>query len=298
MNQYDTFIRDFLFEHRALSFEKIGTLILSKTISEEQSLSTDAISFEFNKRAITSPELSEFISAKTGKSKTLIGSDMESYVEMMRQFINIGNPYEIEGLGILKLGKNGEYEFSPFDFSNKKEETRINKRQKEKHESPLSAKKTSNRNALILFALVIILGILGVIGWGSYKLFIENKNVKTDTTALDTLPKITQDTTVQVRTDTIARQDSVAKNIPASDTLEYKFIHEITTSSARAYTRVSALKQFGHPSMLDSIKGDSLTHYILYFKYKLSSADTTMMRDSLEKLLQKKIRIKQVSTTP
>lgn len=300
MNQYDTLIRDFLFDHGYISFEKIGTLTLNnKSISQDQPIPPAAISFQFDKRAITSPELAEYISAKTGKNKTLIGSDLESFVEMMRQFMNIGNPYEIEGIGILKLAKSGEYEFSAFDLTNKKEEARTSKtkKQKEKYDSPLTVKKSSNRNALILFALVIILGILGVIGWGSYKLFIENKN-KTASAPVDSIPPVVQDTVAHMTVDTTAIQDTSATNILAVDTSEYKFIHEITTSSTRAYTRANSLKQYGYPSMLDSIKGDSLTHYVLYLKYRLSSADTAMMRDSLQKLLQKRIRINHVSPTP
>jgi len=298
VNQYDTLVRDFLYDHSTISFEKVGTLTLgNKPISAEQPLSPGAISFQFNKRAVTSPELSEFIAAKTGKSKTLINSDLESYVEMMRQFINIGNPYEIEGLGVLKLGKTGEYEFSPFDISHKKEETRSSKKQKERNESSLSPRKTTNRNALILFALVIILGVLGVIGWGSYKLFIENKNktVKTNTdTANTSVQTITQDTLAKINTDTLAKQDSAANKILKGDSLEYRFIHEITKSAARAYPRVTVLKQSGYPSMIDSVKADSVTYYTLYFKYKLSSVDTAMMRDSIQKLLNRKIRIKQI----
>jgi hypothetical protein len=298
VNQYDTLIRDFLYDHNTISFEKVGTLTLgNKPISAEQPLLPGAISFQFNKRAITSPELSEFIVAKTGKSKTLINSDLESYVEMMRQFINIGNPYEIQGLGVLKLGKTGEYEFSPYDISHKKEETGSIKKQKERNDSPSSQGKTTNRNALILFALVIILGVLAVIGWGSYKLFIENRN-KTVKTNIDTAGTSIQtaipDTTAKINMDTLAKQDSAANKILKGDSLEYRFIHEITKSAVRAYPRVTVLKQSGYPSMIDSVKADSVTYYTLYFKYKLSSVDTGMMRDSIQKLLNRKIRIKQI----
>jgi hypothetical protein len=299
VNQYDTLIRDFLSEHNTISFEKVGTLTVGNTpITAEQPLSPGTISFRYDKRAITSPELCEFIAAKTGKSKILIGSDLESYIEMMRQFINIGNPYEIDGLGILKLGKTGEYEFSPFDLSNKKEETRSSKKQKDRNESPLAPGKTSNRNALILFALIIILGILGVIGWGSYKLFIENKN-KTAKTNADTtvapLQTAIPDTTTKINNDSLAKQDSAANQILKVDSFDYRFIHEITRSADRAYPRVTALKQYGYPSMIDSVKTDTATYYTLYFKYKLSSADTAMMRDSVQKLLNRKIRIKQIN---
>ena len=105
MNQYDTLIRDYFYEHKSVSFENVGELIIDTNIaSPEQPPSKAAIHFKFNKRAITSPGLAEYIAAKTGKNKVLINSDLESFVELMRQFMNIGKPYEMEGVGILKLG--------------------------------------------------------------------------------------------------------------------------------------------------------------------------------------------------
>lgn len=299
MNQYDTLIRDYFYENKSVSFEKVGELRIDTGIaSAEQMSSKQAIHFMFNKRAITSPGLADFIAAKTGKNKVLIGSDLESFVELMRQFMNIGKPYEMEGVGILKLGSSGEYEFAAFDDTYKKDEPKISRKQKAKTDSPLAVKKSSNKGILMLFALVIVLGVLGVIGWGTYKLFVENKNnaavqtetLNTDTSAQNnTVPPVSQDTTV-FREDSVPEKDTAV--ISLKDTMEYKFIHETTTSAARAYERMRVLRSWGHPSGVDSVKRDSVTFYTLYFKYRLNVTDTAAMKDSLQKLLNRKVKIK------
>lgn len=298
MNQYDTLIRDYLYENKQISFEKIGTITLDdKHASVEHPPLPGSIHFQFNKRAETSPELAAFIAAKTGKNKVLIGSDLESFVELMRQFMNIGKPYEMDGVGIFKISRTGEYEFAPFDQTSKKEESKSSQRQKqrerERNDSPLSPKKTSNKNVLMLFALVIVLGVLGVIGWGTYKLFVENKStpvINTDTVSQNIVPIPSLTDTLTASPDTIYRKDSAL--VATGDSAQYKFIHETTSSASRAYERVKTLKSWGHPSGIDSIKRDTVTLYTLYFKYKLSNADTALMRDSLQKLLNRKIRIK------
>ncbi|MEP6845341.1 MAG: hypothetical protein ABI861_05035 [Panacibacter sp.] len=296
MNQYDTFIRDYLYEHRSVSFEKIGTITLdNRPASPEQPPSPASIHFQFNKRAVTTPDLVAFIAAKTGKNKVLINSDLESFVELMRQFINIGNPHQIEGVGIIKLGKSGDYEFAALDNTNKKDDAKASRKQKESYDSPLITKKSSNKSILMFFALMIVLGVLGVIGWGSYKLFVENKNntpaINTDTIAHTTLPVESLPDTTITKTDSLLKPDSTI-NIARGDSADYKYIYETTTSAARAYERVNTLKAWGHPSMVDSVKRDSSTIYTLYFKYRLSNADTARMRDSIQKLLSRKIRIR------
>jgi len=298
VNHYDALIRDYLYEHKSVSFEKIGELVLDSSVSAEQPISKASIRFTVNKRAFTSPELATYIAGKTGKSKVLINSDLESFVELMRQFINIGKPYEMEGVGIFKLGRAGEYEFAAFDETHKREETKTSRKQKSRTDSPLAVKNSSNKSLLMFFALIIILGVLGVIGWGTYKLFVNNKNstssqtqnAGTDTAMQNNLPPNPLPDSTMINPDSRQKKDSIT--VATNDSATYKFIHETTTSPARAYERMNSLRSFGHPSSIDSVKRDSLTVYTLYFKYRLGTADTASMRDSLQRLLNRKIKIK------
>lgn len=289
MSQYDTLIRDYIYEHKKVSFEKLGELVVEGNPTSDPS----SFKFTYNKRAATTPELITYISEKTGKNKALIASDIESFLELMRQFMNIGKPYEMDGVGMFKLNNAGVYEFAAIDYTHKKEEPR---KQKIK-EAPLVSKKSSNKNVLTFFALLIVLGVLGVVGWGTYKLFIEKTTpqIQTQQPVEDSLP-VTNTTTVTdtsaIVKDSLTKQDSVS-TVATSDSSLYKFIHETTTSAARAYQRTNSLKAFKHPSFVDSVKRDTVTYYTLYMQYKLIAADTTIMRDSLQKLLGRKVKIKQ-----
>ena len=60
------------------------------------------VDFRFDKKATTTPELIDFISSRTGKSRMLIASDLESHLKQAREFINIGKTYEIINTGFIK----------------------------------------------------------------------------------------------------------------------------------------------------------------------------------------------------
>ena len=297
MNQYDFLIRDYLYEQKTVSFEKIGTLsIADKSKAAETQQPQGNLIFEFDKRATTSPGLITYIAERTNKNKGLILSDLESYIELMRQFINIGKPYEMDGVGVFKLAKSNEYEFVPYDGSEPTEEQKIIKRQQIKNNSSLVVKKGSDKRALMFLAVLIILGVIAVIGWGSYKLFMGKSFFSStpDTTATITTPII--DTPV-LHPDTTLNADTTATTAPPTiigDTSDYKFIFETTTSPNRAALRTQQFNKSGKPSGYDSTATDSGFVYHLYFKMRLKNSDTTATKDSLMKYLTRNIKIVRV----
>ena len=287
MNHYDLIIRDYLEEQKSVSFEKIGSLVITdKNTSEDQQFIPGSLQFKYNKKAATSPGLVDYIAQRLAKNKGLIQSDLESYIELMRQFINIGKPYEMEGVGVFKLAKSNEYEFTAYDMSEKKEEQKSGKRQHPANTSPLTVKHRNNRSALMLLAVLIILTVLVVIGWGTYKLLMPGDSPKSDTAVLSNNSK-PADTIVS--TNNLLPADSRA--ITKGDTADYKFIYETTSLSSRAYLRTAQLKKFGNQAAIDSIGADSAKVYELYIKMRLYNADTTKAKDSIQKHLQRSVKI-------
>ncbi len=295
MNQYDLFIRDYLNEQKSVSFEKIGTLSFNdKSKASELPQPLGALTFEFDKKAVTSPGLIVYIAERTNKNKGLILSDLESYIELMRQFINIGKPYEMEGVGIFKLAKSNEYEFIAYDLSANIEDQKNTKKQQAKNNANLVVKKSSDKSALMVLAILIVLGVLGVIGWGTYKLFLGNGAISNKDTINTTVTNPANDTAAGLNT--MPHTDTITATAPLiqSDTSDYKFIFETTAVANRAYLRTEQLKKLGHPSGYDSVATDSGHIYTLYLKMHLKNADTTLTKDSLQKYLSRKIKIAQI----
>jgi hypothetical protein len=290
MNHYDPLIQDFLAQNRSVTFEKIGHI----TIGGSGGIGPKGVVFQYDKKATTSQELIDFIAERTGKNKFLIQSDLESHFELTRQFINIGKPYELEGFGFISLSKSGEYIFTPYEAAERKEEHKVSKKKQQAYNIMHEEPKRSSKSFLMFVAFLIIVGILGVIGWGTYKLFIEQgignmndtlatSNIVTPTDTANTVA--TKDTaTVLTNTDTA----TLVKN----DTSTYKFFFDRTYSLDRANNRIDMLRIIlTDDAYFDSLKTDSTTLYRLYLKLKLPSADTTKMKDSLQRYFKHSIKI-------
>ena len=110
-------IVQYLYTNKKVTLQDIGVFYLSPsvTISPEQDkdavLPDNAITFEYNIKAVQDDNLIDFIVKQTRKIKPLATSDLESFTILGRQFMNIGKPLPIEGLGILQKNQLGEYEF-------------------------------------------------------------------------------------------------------------------------------------------------------------------------------------------
>ena len=158
------------------------------------------------------------------------------------------------------------------------------------HEEP----KRSSKSFLMFVAFLIIVGILGVIGWGTYKLFIEkgigNMNDTLATSNIVT-PTDTANTVATTDTTTTLANTDTAK-IVKNDTSTYKFFFDRTYSLDRANNRIDMLRiVLTEDAYFDSLKTDSTTLYRLYLKLRLPSADTTKMKDSLQRYFQHSIKI-------
>ena len=73
----------------------------------------EGIHFVYNSKAETSPELFDYIVEHTGKIRSLVKADFSSYVSEIKQFVNIGKPWAIEGIGTLQKNREGKFELVP-----------------------------------------------------------------------------------------------------------------------------------------------------------------------------------------
>ncbi len=117
MNRFDAYITDYLYENKEVALEKIGYIkIVSFAGNDTQAPSVEYI---FDKKITTSTALVEYIAEKASKNKNIVAADLESHFRQVREFINIGKPYELPRLGFIKANRNGVYEFTLFSETNK-----------------------------------------------------------------------------------------------------------------------------------------------------------------------------------
>ncbi len=277
MNKFDAYITDYLYENREVALEKIGFIkIISFGDQENKQASADYI---FDKRITTSTALIEYIAEKAGKNKKIIAADLESHLAGVREFINIGKPYEIPKIGFIKANNRGIYEFSPFSEISKPVRT---KTPPVKHSGG-----NNNRTVIQVISLIIAIAILSGLGWQAYQVFSKKNN----TAVVDT--PVNVDTVATVDTNkTVDTTSHVTAGYSPDDSVNVKYIFETTASGLRARTRTAQLKSFGNDADYDSFVTNSTKHFELYIFQKTKIADTLKVRDSISKFLLKDIKLR------
>ena len=278
----------YLYEQKKLNLAGIGTFLLdpSARTNPDAQHASEGISFQNNASVKDDEELVNYISGHTGKMKALASSDLDSYVELARQFLNIGKPFQIEGIGTLVKNKSGLFEFTA-------DHLRIDKI-KDSGIKELSATSTSDGSLTtyeslkpqveksapykMIFLGMLIIATAALIIWAGYKLYKNNSSndgSEVQKTAEETTPVTDTAKYVPPVTDTTVTSRQATNETPASG--NYRFIIEVANKQ-RALHRYEILKRSGVPvqiSTTDSIK------YKLFFVLPATPADTARIADSL-----------------
>ncbi len=246
------------------------------------------IRFERNISKVNDAELVEFISANTGKMKTLADSDLHSFLELAIQFLNIGKAFVLEDIGTLVKNNEGNLRFIPYNEPEKYKDpasvdatTTINTEEAFGPYNDKSRNKGNNWQKPIAFLLLV--GGVALAIWGGYWLYRNASNNKTET------PTAVPDQIVPI-------EDTVQTTL-VSDTINtfpaasqgYKFILE-TGNKERAQFRYAQLSSYYWDVKLETL--DSLT-YKIYMQLPVNATDTTKVKDSLTLLTGRQVNIEQ-----
>ncbi len=241
--------------------------------------SSDSISFVYNGRALEDDALINYIVHQTRKIRPLAAADLDSYLLLGRQFLNIGKPFYIDGIGTLNKNQVGQYEFIPGHLINTEKDL-VHSEAKEKAEEVISfaseSKSKSNKKSLIIAAVIVLLA-MGA--WGLWYWLYNNKgNVPATNTITEsnTLPLI--DTPTKTKDTLPITNNTIITTIPNSSAYTFKIVFENTTNKDWAEKRMLNLIGRGHQVILYST--DSL-HYKLAEPFTRPLSDTSFIKDSL-----------------
>ena len=284
----------YLYTHHRLDLPGIGTFHLDPAVittlenTRQRSAMAEGISFENNPATRESPELITFISTHTGKMKALASSDLESHLQLAQQFLNIGKPFALEGIGTLVKKKPGELEFVPLSVSAEKikeyktKETAHAAMQEPTapYEPFIDAPPRKGQWKKPVFAVLILL-VAGLAFWGAYTVYHSPA-------ATDALPNaVTPPAPSQPARDTTATPATTLPNPAVPE--YYDYILE-TPGKERALRRYAQLKKNGSPVYLET--RDSV-RFKLFVRLPAANADTAHIADSLRIFYGKPVYIEQ-----
>ncbi len=285
-------IVQYLYSNKKLTLQDIGVFsITNEIIIPEDSdkdivLPADTIQFAFDPKAPVDEGLVAFIMESTRKIKPLASSDLESFIILNKQFLNIGKPMVFEGLGTLQKTQSGTYSFTQATSSHVTTEDLpklITEKIKEKvsFATPHKEKNTTNNKKVIGGLVALVIGIIAVSAF-----FLLNKNntpstgVITENTAQETLPDGNMDTLVKPTSLTKPNGTAAVK-----DSSTFYIVIKEFTNIALANKSFKKLTSYGNKVVLTT--KDSVT-YKLRMPFIKPLTDTLTVRDSIAKFFKAK----------
>jgi hypothetical protein len=297
-------ITQYLLQNKTLALQGLGSFTLDReneipldNEKDEIRIPDRSISFKANLKLMEDEGLVTFIAKQSGKIKPLASADLDSFLELGKQMLNIGKPFVIEGLGFLqKHPANSDLEFTQGSIVIQKREDNSQRktRKKESSEDDLTLNdenffKTARKpdgGRKVIFGLLIFIG-LGIIGWVGYFFYDQgrqnNEPVKKEEISPSSVIPVTD--TLQSKVDSAQLKLIALQAEQQKKDLGFNIVLEIS-SKKRAFNRMAKLKELGHNIVMtttDSIK------FKLAIPITAPLSDSTRHRDSLRRYFARKV---------
>ena len=289
-------LAQFLYTHKRLDLQGIGTFLLEGSVLADpekvksgKQISAEGISFLNNPKTKEDPELIDFLSVHAGKIKALMSADLNSHLDLAKEFLNIGKPFLFDGIGSLSKLQSGEFSFTPGHIIPQKLSEQTTKEISAEpvieepvtdYKNVLYGQKSKNNWKKPLLFISIIAGVALAI-WGGY--YVYKRTANDATVKKDKEP---DNSTIPI-TDTVLTKPEPENNLVFNNTGKTKFILE-EADSLRAIQRYNRLKTFQWDVLMET--KDSQT-FKLYLLIPVEVADTTRILDSLSRLNGRKVYI-------
>ncbi|HEV8079118.1 MAG TPA: hypothetical protein VGP43_00285 [Chitinophagaceae bacterium] len=269
-----------LYNKKKITLQGIGSFNLDSSVSlpvdadKGMIIPENALSFEYDPRAVEDEGLIDAIVQNTKKIKPLASSDLDSFLMLGRQFLNIGKPFTIEGLGTLDKAQSGELFFIPGQFTTPKiEAPKALKANESEEKSGLfpdyNAETKNNYTKPVLIIVTILLLALGA--WAAYYFFYQKKNTE----------QVNKPQPVQNNTDSVAlnKETTIAPAI-TNDNYTFKIVFKKTADKRAALRAYNRMKEYGHTVIMYTT--DSVIYKVAE-PFTLPLSDTAHIKDSLNK---------------
>ena len=303
-------IAQYLFQHKKMQLQGIGEFFLDNFYDNpfenekgKSKIPENAIRFVPDKKCREDYGLVDFIAEQTKKIKPLAFSDLEDFLNIGRQLLNVSKQFYIEGLGTLILNDQGNLEFlqgneiftAPAidDKNNQPIKERIDEQQDnlnfEKSYGNVRSSEGTWRKTLVALAFAAGLFIIGWIGWYFFNQWKEDKAPAANNTEniQPVLPPPVQQDSLSAASVTDSLSTNALQVEPAATDSAYNVIIE-TAGKNRALYRLAELKKMGYNVQVNT--ADSVI-FDIYTSIKAPLADSGKVLDSISKFFGRKARI-------
>lgn len=288
-------LTQFLYKNKKLNLPGIGqfTMDPETVIPEEHSKDLQGypldIAFKASNTQQVDAELIDFIRVNTGKIRPLATADLESYINLGQEMLNIGKPFYLEGIGTLIKTQDGRLEFTSGEFASTKMEgssaersEKTHKKRQSPEDSMHEPRSESNAGRKIMIVAAIVAG-LAIVGGGGYLFYKKNTSGSRDQKSVNgdvVVPPVDTTKTASLTIDsTLAKDKSLTAPVTGEST-PYHFIILRTHNKERALKRYNQLLSY---DLKINMETKDSSYFKVFFSFPAMSKDTTHIKDSLRR---------------
>ncbi len=279
-------------ENKILNIEGFGIFTVDNSqlineVDDKHKTIINPIQYEYKPNVITDQSFIDYTVKETGKIRPLAIADLETFVSLSKQLLNISKPVVIDGVGTLNKVTAGHYEFFPGNYEPQKINTdnekdkrlrqakEVNRENEIRYSKEFKERKKVDYSPILkkVLGAVTLLAIIGGGAWAVKHFIIDRPNAttaKVETPTKKDTTVIKKDTSTTKINSTLIQMDSLGK-------VEYKGVIKIADSN-NAYDRYNGLKNIGQPVII--YKADS-GNYKVAILVKSAPKDTARVADSL-----------------
>lgn len=282
----------YLLKSKLLTLQGIGTFQLDATIPDSMDpdkpiiIPENAITFHYDPKVKEDEGLVDFIVEHTNKIRPLASSDLDSYLSLGIQFLNIGKPLTIPNIGTLEKLNSGELAFKPGELIAQKMEPHKLKRENADEEveeeslfNDYQQERKSDTGKKVFYALLVLI-FIGLIGWAIYH-FNSNKSEPAETiSSTEAIVPVTDSAAKKDTTTAPVAMDTFKNKTGFVDTFSFKVVVNEYDNLQRAQSRLATLKSYNRKVILYT--DDSIIYKIAETSMRPLS-DTTKVLDSFRR---------------
>lgn len=293
------FITRFVYQFKEISLQGIGIIRLDDVVPEpdylqkHKALPITNLHFTYKPGATTTPEFVKFYSDMRGKILSLAENDVEAYLGMALQFLNIGNPVDIKGLGTISKQKDGTFVMSAGHFLPIKEEdmsNRFRERAAEQEETGsgnfYGQREPQSSGLSKLLIAVVVFAIVAVGGWWLYQGFLKPSDTPA-TPAGDTL-SVPQQVVMPAAPDTSLPAAAAIAPVDSTRIQQWKAIFREESGKDKALQVWANYRKLASPITMETADSVQFTYYVIL---ESSLQDTARKRDSLARFFARPVKL-------
>lgn len=283
----------YLLKTKHLTLQGIGTFNLDASVPDYADsdkpifIPENAITFHYDPKVTEDEALIDFIVEHTHKIKPLAASDLDSFLSLARQFLNIGKPLTLQNIGTLEKLNSGILAFKPGQLiAQKIEPNKVRNEEPEGEEqeenlfNDYQKARKSNNGAKLLFIFSILV-VLGLIGWAIWHFGFAKKDTPENLTSTEEIVPLKDSS---FKTDSAIIAESQAPQQNSEDSISFNIVINEYPSKPAAEWRMKKLKSLQRDVILYT--NDSVTYKIAE-PFKLPLSDTTRILDSVKRIYSK-----------